>query len=218
MTSGFKTLLLLASFALMALAAPASTEISIDAHINQELETGNFPEPTWKVQVHPDGPLLTLTGTIEKVHAQLREINPNYDEDWKDVPESDDFADFSPSTELHVLKSYNGPKALSCSKALESTANRKRIGEGIDYLRKHKGQVTVTTYPTYRCSRVSCSYKSAIVWCNESKVDLTLGSTKPIADAAFYVLNNCNHPNKDQVKGHVVYPGAWRTILQGADC
>ncbi|KAL4797519.1 hypothetical protein BDV19DRAFT_387322 [Aspergillus venezuelensis] len=216
--SCFKTLLLLASFALMALAAPASTELSINARINQELETGEFSEPTWEVQAHPDGPFLILTGTIEKVHAQLRGINPNYEEDWKDVPDSDDFSGFSSSTELDVLKSYDGPKALSCSKALESTANRKRIEEGIDYLRKHKGQVTVTTYPRYRCSRVSCSYNSAIVWCNESKVDLTLGSTKPIADAAFYVLDHCNHPKKDQVKGRLVYPGVWRTILQGADC
>ncbi|KAL4956668.1 hypothetical protein BDW69DRAFT_181340 [Aspergillus filifer] len=193
--SCFKSLILMAAFALVALASQPGKSKPIR-----------------------DGPILTLTGTIEKVHAQLREINPNYDEDWKNVPESDDFSGFSPSTVIDVLKAAADQKVLSCSKASESTANRKRIEEGIDYLRKRKGQVTVTTYPTYRCSRVSCSYNSAIFWCNESKMDLTLDSTKPIADAAPYVLDNCNYPKRDQVKGHAVYPGAWRTILQGSDC
>jgi len=39
-------------------------------------------ELTWEVQAFPDGPFLNISGSIEKVHAELLKINPNLDEDF----------------------------------------------------------------------------------------------------------------------------------------
>ncbi|KAB8203958.1 hypothetical protein BDV34DRAFT_226891 [Aspergillus parasiticus] len=39
-------------------------------------------EPSWEVETTPGGPRVILNGTVQQVHEQLLEINPNYDDDF----------------------------------------------------------------------------------------------------------------------------------------
>lgn len=109
---------------------------------------------SWKVATHPGAPPITLTGTAEQVYAKLVEINPNYDDDFKNI---------EPELELEPTGSLDKRKdTLVCEGERYAATNR--IQEGISYLRKVKGETQLSPYD---CGRVSCSWHSAIVWCND---------------------------------------------------
>ncbi len=109
-------------------------------------------EPSWEVAPYPGAAPITLNGTVEQVYAKLLEINPNYDEDFKDS-----------EPELEPTRSLKKRKdTLVCDG--EHSADTTRIDQGIKYLRKVKGSPQLSPWA---CSRVSCSWYSAIIWCND---------------------------------------------------
>jgi len=54
-----------------------------------------------------------------------------------------------------------------------ATASLQRIKEGIDYLRGVPGKPVLGPGPG-TCKRVSCSYNSAIYWCNDVSTECIL--------------------------------------------
>ncbi|OJJ08162.1 hypothetical protein ASPVEDRAFT_143667 [Aspergillus versicolor CBS 583.65] len=156
---------------------------------------------SWEVAPFPGAPPITLNGTVEQVYAKLVQMNPNYDDDFKDIdPDLERAVGFDKRADT-----------LMCEG--EKTADTKHIKEGIKYLRKVKGSPHLGPWD---CGRVSCSYYSGIVWCNDSPNSKTLPSFTNIAEGAQVIIDGCD--KKGQVVGYLDHSDHWRVVLVDADC
>ncbi|KAL3442667.1 hypothetical protein BJX65DRAFT_286260 [Aspergillus insuetus] len=97
-------------------------------------------------------------------------------------------------------------------------ASRETIAEGIAYLRGVSGQPSAGPGPG-ACARVSCSYASAIWWCNDDPAGKTLDSFSSIADGAQYIYDNCHTGGYDGVlSGQVFHSTDWNVIVKREAC
>lgn len=140
----------------------------------------------WEVPVSRDGRTAVLNGTVQQVYQQLLEINPNYE------------AEFGTVEEIHApaLAQTDRP-----SKALDKQdtwsdcgrfdpARADPIWAGIDHLNHVSG--TPWSGPGPRaCSQVSCSYNSAIWWCNDVSCGGPTPSPPPRGFSSFDQLGSC---------------------------
>ncbi|OJJ62977.1 hypothetical protein ASPSYDRAFT_86626 [Aspergillus sydowii CBS 593.65] len=98
---------------------------------------------------------------------------------------------------------------LECSKYWP--ARRYRINDGITYL---DGLEHTPKIGPWRCSRVSCSYRSAIHWCNDNPDEpMELPSFSVIADNAEYILEECSNFS-GEVSGTVYHDDRWRVVVK----
>ncbi|PNY28164.1 Uncharacterized protein TCAP_01923 [Tolypocladium capitatum] len=163
---------------------------------------GAFEVPVeWDVQAFPDGPVLTLVGTAQEVHAQLLKINPNH---------TSDFRLESRDSELGPRTDFSRSKVI-CSEGLFGKPSRWAIADGIAYLLKLRGHPRNQGGPG-ACGRVSCSYDSAIWWCNDSKQPKTLDGWFEIADGAAWIAGECFYG------GQVFDAHDWNVIVRSASC
>ena len=123
-----------------------------------------------------------MTGTIEEIYSQLTKINPSFDADFATVEESNNIQGSNLEKRSGIIC---GPGPNNWDKADWIV-----ILEGIRYLRKVNGQPTNGPGPG-ACGRVSCSYKSAIWWCNDNSFTFSLPSFGTIADCAQAVGDSC---------------------------
>ncbi|KAL6232180.1 hypothetical protein BDW75DRAFT_243226 [Aspergillus navahoensis] len=168
----------------------------------------------WTVKPYPDGPDLNLTGAVESVYAQLKSINPHYDEDWgleNGHDESSVFGSHSSSSpnanfqlaKRHTLKCYPDDKTFAFSRYIIA---------GIKHLRKVKGQPHNNARS---CGRVSCSWGNAIIWCNDSEEPRSLPSFENIADGAQAIMDGCWDGNYKHVfGGELDHTDHWRVIVK----
>ena len=115
--------------------------------------------PSWELEVTPGGDKVILEGTVQEVHADLLKLNPNWD---------DDFFNKSSSSHLHKRTYFDASDEHYCG-GMFPVVNYEynwAIKDGISYLRGLGGVPTAPTRPGW-CSRVSCSYDAAIIWCND---------------------------------------------------
>lgn len=145
------------SLALSALASAAA----VPAEQQQDITIpGDIVPATWLVRAFTDGPDLTLQGTVQEVHAQLKQINANYDRDFG-IPAASE----AEESQLHRRTDFRNTHTIC--------GNFPHIGithlaEGINYLRHVGGRPQLPPRgATSVCSRVSCSYSTAIWWCND---------------------------------------------------
>jgi hypothetical protein len=110
----------------------------------------------WEVEVAP-GQVEVLNGTVQEVYAQAVQINPDFKLEATRA-----------STNTPERGSHDKRDWVTCSGADigPRDAYRDRIQQGIDYLSGISGRPHIAPGPFY-CSRVSCSWGSAIYWCNE---------------------------------------------------
>ncbi len=111
--------------------------------------------PQWEVEVSPAGPTVLLNGTVEEVHAELLKLNPDWDTEY--LPKKSSFR-LAKRYDFTGAQYFCGDRWPPCS--------TDKIVEGIRYLRGVGGQPINGPGPG-KCSRVSCSYNSAIWWCND---------------------------------------------------
>lgn len=122
----------------------------------------------------------TFTGPIEKVVSELVKINPTYLQDYK-IPNA---------TEARMNRA-NNPRSVDGFEQRSSLEARDKFGftpscthrwtpcdawiisDGVIYLRGVKGKPKNGPGPG-NCGRVSCSYNSAIYWCNDVRSFLPL--------------------------------------------
>ncbi|XDG05562.1 hypothetical protein ABKA04_005177 [Annulohypoxylon sp. FPYF3050] len=112
---------------------------------------------TWTGNITEDGPEMKFTGVdLRDIDAQILKANPNFT--WPKT-NSTDVAD--------------GEAWLTCDPNNIWYAQAFRIEEGIQYLkdRHGTGKCTMDAGPRV-CTRISCSYKSAIHWCNDNSVPI----------------------------------------------
>ncbi|KAL4924954.1 uncharacterized protein BDV17DRAFT_294903 [Aspergillus undulatus] len=210
----FNSWTILASLALNVSASPTGPTV--------EIPKSTVTEMTWDVQAFPNGPTLTLTGTVEQVHAQLVGLNPNYDnEDFGTEFESADADPLNPVANTALSADANDRRRewhfCMPQGSMRNMAWVPRIKEGISYLRKVKGKPKLRAGA---CSRVSCSWESAIWWCNDNSEEKTLPSYNNIAQGATDILNKCadlEHPAKP-FGGSLDHPDQWRVVVKKGDC
>ncbi|KAL4733705.1 hypothetical protein BDV11DRAFT_175437 [Aspergillus similis] len=171
---------------------------------------------TWEMDTTPGGPTVLLNGTVQEIYAELLKINPSYDGDFADTLAA---AQAMAETET---KSETEAGAASLHKRLPVTCNNydeaitRRIREGITYLRGVSGRPTNGPGPG-NCGRVSCSYNSAIWWCNDNTSAKTLPGFNNIADGAQVVINHCA-PTDVYVAGEEDHNDNWRAVVRRSPC
>ncbi|KAK8009285.1 hypothetical protein PG991_011836 [Apiospora marii] len=144
----------------------------------------------WVVEVAP-GQTETLCGTVEQVYDQALQVNPGF-------------------KLLHVPSHHpeKTPYKIICD--LFPNAHETGIQDGINYLRGVPGRPQNGPGPG-RCGRVSCSWDSAIWWCNDNKKSRTLDSFSAIANSAQAILDQCSDRGSD-FSGQGFEPSNWNTL------
>ncbi|KAL5046496.1 hypothetical protein BDW71DRAFT_207289 [Aspergillus fruticulosus] len=190
---------LLAVYALVAFGYPT------DADAITELTTPGYEEgkTSFEIVPYPGADTIRLSGTMQEVYAQILKINPNYEEDWNSVNHS------SPNLEPRSQR----PPLLNCH-GNNGDADGKRIRAGIRYLRKFK---LPPGLKGKTCKVVSCSWDSAIRWCNDRPTLRILPSFDNIADGAQLILDWCQRNWKD-VGGVLDHYDDWRVFVDKGDC
>lgn len=119
-------------------------------------------DATWSFPAGANGETLKLNGTIQEVNAKV-------DRDYPQLKR-----DFIPNAALDKRDMLPDPvwseKALCPVPGTNGhnwqRASVYRIYQGIDYLNGFRGSLSVDAGPQ-TCARVSCSWNSAIYWCND---------------------------------------------------
>ncbi|KXX78412.1 hypothetical protein MMYC01_205883 [Madurella mycetomatis] len=151
-------------------------------------------EIQWEVQAFPDGPMMNITGTLEHVYSELTKINPNYDEFVSSL-------EAERAVDARSVEKRFGPVCGSAGYGWEY-AIKNDIQEGISYLRGVSGQPSMGPGPG-NCGRVSCSYDSAIWWCNDNTDTFSLPGFYTIADCAQVLSDACAYPIGNGFEGVV---------------
>lgn len=108
----------------------------------------------WEVEVTP-GHMELLNGTIQEAYEQARQINPDFTPpgSGKDTAEG-----------IVVRGQHEKRGHVTCGGF--KTGVVVPTLDGVRYLRRITGKPHNQPGPRY-CTRVSCSWKSAIWWCND---------------------------------------------------
>ncbi|KAK3321678.1 hypothetical protein B0H66DRAFT_178914 [Apodospora peruviana] len=167
-------------------------------------------EITWEVQAFADGTMVNVTGTIEQVYDKLVKINPDFLNTVANITDT--------VTELRVAGTEHLDPGVSCGPNGHREWDRcypKPIADGIKYLRGVPGSPANGPGPG-ACGRVSCSWKSAIWWCNDNDHTYTLNSFGDIANCAAGILEHCSYVEKnwEYVIGMNFMPNNWNCIVR----
>lgn len=136
----------------------------------------------WQVPVSLDGRTVTLNGTVEQFYDQLQEINPEYEAEFGTI------YDKNTTTLLEIWRT---PGAMERQHDASSDcghwdpARAEAIWEGINHLNHVSGKPVSKPGPGV-CGRVSCSYDSAIWWCNDVSSKLVPIFTLPKPPSWFH--------------------------------
>ncbi|KAB8074372.1 hypothetical protein BDV29DRAFT_124239 [Aspergillus leporis] len=166
----------------------------------------NIVDIEWEVQVTAGGPTVNVTGTIEEVYAHLKTLNPDFENEFPPADHND--AIKARGAAYTVSNYFCQGRWPGCSWG--------RIQEGIRYLNGVPGRPSNGPGPG-NCGRVSCSYNSAIWWCNDNNYQYTLNSFYDIASGASVVGQNCLI-GTDTTSGQVFYTDNWNVIVRADSC
>ncbi|CEN61057.1 hypothetical protein ASPCAL07724 [Aspergillus calidoustus] len=188
----------------------------------------------WDVEVFPGGPHVLLNGTVQDVYEQLIELNPDFIIDLSDLYDEDDDVDEDSLSTLTPSTSSTRSSSLGVAQPTPSTivekrqslrdyfcfgrwpgASRRRIGEGVSYLRRIPGTPTLGPGPG-SCGRVSCSYDAAIYMCNDNSGYYTLSSWNLVADGADFINSRCI--GGGDTAGQIFYHENWNVIVRQDNC
>lgn len=124
-------------------------------------------EVVWKVQATPGGPYLLLNGTVQDVFNQLRQVNPTFEADFGiklDNSNRGHFREPALNTASSARMGYEVDRDVCF--LFELAMRHIIVDEGIPYLRSVPGKPGASPGPGL-CGQVSCSWGSAIWWCND---------------------------------------------------
>ncbi|KAI1325091.1 hypothetical protein F5Y16DRAFT_423310 [Xylariaceae sp. FL0255] len=128
---------------------------------------------TWKIPIAPNGENQTFNGTVQEVFAQLNNARIRLGLSPLDDPlgisnSTGTTALFS--TELLLRRNHLQKRSYDhtiCGVGLQNGADVQRIFEGSTYLTNLKGSCGMNGPRV--CGRISCSWNSAIYWCNDNE-------------------------------------------------
>ncbi|EAW14558.1 uncharacterized protein ACLA_075980 [Aspergillus clavatus NRRL 1] len=166
----------------------------------------NIVDIEWDVQTTAGGPTVKAKGTVQDVYAQLKDINPEFENEFPPVNSTD--------SSVHVVDRYTVQSHFCQGRW--SGCSWSRIQQGISYLNGVPGRPSNGPGPG-NCGRVSCSYNSAIYWCNDNNYQYTLNGFYDIASGANYIGQTCLI-NSDTTSGQIFYTDNWNVVVRGDSC
>ncbi|KAM7194191.1 hypothetical protein V8F20_008111 [Naviculisporaceae sp. PSN 640] len=161
----------------------------------------------WEVEPWNNGTLVNITGPVEHVYDTLKKLNPDSVKNISitgtpDSPNAVEFGD------------------IKCGALTWNwgAASYYRIWEGVQYLKGVPGKPAASPGPG-SCGRVSCSWKSAIWWCNDKKTENILPGFYSIADCAWELCQKCKEntsgePGDDYCRGQHFVNKDWNCIVR----
>ncbi|KAJ0117368.1 hypothetical protein J7T55_003782 [Diaporthe amygdali] len=167
----------------------------------------------WNVRASPDRND-TVIGTIQDVVKHLSIVDPvGFAALNKSI---NDASDDGPSHHSYnILNMYN-PTDYYCN-IYNGMADGPAIKTGIKYLRHVDGTPGQGPGPS-TCGRVSCSWDSAIWWCNHNNESIGLDSYTRIADGAQNLVDSCAFAQDDNTpgdfNGEQVFEGGWAVVVR----
>ncbi|KAI3393919.1 hypothetical protein diail_3481 [Diaporthe ilicicola] len=228
-------LIIMAAVFTAVMLATASPHVPVPAHsISAPLANYTMVDLSWAVESFPDNATSTtiLNGTVQEIIQQLIDINPHYPVpaslfDGSNNISPDDTAGVSPdalpTTGQGVADIGNQDDPASTSSICTDRwifARWTAIGDGIDYLRGLKPGRPANGPGPGACGRVSCSWGSAIYWCNDDDERKELDSWGRIADGAQTIRDTCWYDAGGAsllTRGQVFDPEGWNVIVRGGD-
>ncbi|KAK4194376.1 hypothetical protein QBC40DRAFT_188319 [Triangularia verruculosa] len=185
--------------------------------ISQAVHAGSGPDGKNMVDLSFDLPInpadpnsakVSITGTIEQAVAKMEADYPGWNATFMSQPAD---ALSPPVSRIWEPDHYN------CNVEGDQDADQGAIWEGIEYLRKLNDTAKNGPGPD-NCGRVSCSWNSAIVWCNNNNFEKEL-RWNDIADASAYVILKCALDETVSVKGRGDYTKeGWYVVLRSDWC
>ncbi|PHH79507.1 hypothetical protein CDD80_4618 [Ophiocordyceps camponoti-rufipedis] len=174
--------------------------------------------PQWLIEVFPGQPYQLLNGTIQEVERKAMELNPRWHEYY--IANSTRQHEQQKMTRRYFSSCTKFPvKSLNCKNNPQNwrPANVGYIFDGIHWLMGREGIPQSQPGPG-TCGRVSCSYSSAIWWCNDDSGPKSLNSFTEIARGANCILDSCPHIPGGQHRfytwGQVFHPDNWNVIVR----
>ncbi|KAI0379489.1 hypothetical protein F5Y04DRAFT_282910 [Hypomontagnella monticulosa] len=161
---------------------------------------------TWKGNITVDGPEVSFTGTsFQEIEYQILQANPDFK--WPEVTGNGT----TDASDVNKAKAWT-----TCTPNGVWWAQQFRIEEGIEYLRGKTGRCHMVAGPRV-CTRISCSYKSGIWWCNDQPNDLWIDCSL-WADYASDILDKCqSHDDSVRVRGQQFATDDWNMIVGFTD-
>ncbi|KAK4202035.1 hypothetical protein QBC40DRAFT_322577 [Triangularia verruculosa] len=156
----------------------------------------------------PNGEKVILHGTIQEVIAKMEASYPGWNQSFLSTPV------LAPSDD-----NLEQPSSFNCNIGFGEPVSNYRLDQGIVYLTHLSGTAKNGPGPG-NCGRVSCSYGSAIYWCNEDSVEKELQWLQ-IADGAHQVVVKCQVQDDKGVwktKGQANYNTHWNVVDRRDDC
>ncbi|KAK4136423.1 hypothetical protein BT67DRAFT_447817 [Trichocladium antarcticum] len=176
------------------------------------------------------GPDVTLTGTAESIHAQLLQLNPQYDPwDFPEYQEKMAAQNMTRETweaQVAGVSKRSNPLTkrgwLTCNVAGNEVGNwSTQCSEGLHYLERLNGYCGAPRGHA-GCSRVSCSHNCGIFLCNDNSFAISVWCGN-LAGDAWEIIGECAYSYNEwvaSVKGQVFRDGppAWNTVVREASC
>ncbi|KAH6693947.1 hypothetical protein F5X68DRAFT_258737 [Plectosphaerella plurivora] len=211
------------TIALLGVTAYFTRALAVPFKPENSLQGREVFTPEWEVEVTPGGETVVLNGTIEEVHTQLLKLNPTWDADFPDNDldkRQTDFSDWSDGSAALQKRTDFSNSQYNCF-GRWGFVDREHIQRGINYLSRVTGRPRNGAGPG-NCGRVSCSYNSAIYWCNDSDTTKTLWRFSSIADGAQYIMQMCqdrqSRPVKSLTGGQAFHKTNWNVIVRTDKC
>ncbi|KAH8668937.1 hypothetical protein BX600DRAFT_496930 [Xylariales sp. PMI_506] len=123
---------------------------------------------TWVGNVTDGGPNVTFTGqNLHDIESQIAAIQPGFS--WNTTWFAKNTMPMNPKINTHLEKRVEGD--FYCNVGGVTYATTDPLEEGIQYLHGIPGDCHLGPGPAL-CSRVSCSYDTAIFYCNDNSYDI----------------------------------------------
>ncbi|KAG6009925.1 hypothetical protein E4U21_000696 [Claviceps maximensis] len=169
----------------------------------------------WNIHLLPGDTPINLTGTIEQVYAQIKDLNPRWAQDLERKRSLAAAAAAGNDQEAHLLARAE-PLKVYCSSRAEKWgyAETEHVNRGIAYLSEIDGKPFNGPGPGM-CARVSCAYRTSIWWCNDNDHDFELDSYKDVAYGTQAIVDKCARGyQRSIVKGQAFMPGDWNVVVR----
>ncbi|KAM7195321.1 hypothetical protein V8F20_007540 [Naviculisporaceae sp. PSN 640] len=198
--------LFLAFIVAKALVLPAPLQAPIHGYTIEDMVS--------TVDVFGNGTLVNITGTIQDVYKQLRNINPSF---HRNITTTSTKSKRS-ATHIDQGNLICGP-SLDPNNAWWTPAQKQEaVRDGVLYLHEHPGQPNMGPGPG-ACWRVSCSECAGIFLCNDNKEPKVIDSWEWVGDCADRIYGGCMGIDVNYgLLGQNFEQGNWNCIVRDDPC
>ncbi|KAL4887670.1 hypothetical protein BJY04DRAFT_212698 [Aspergillus karnatakaensis] len=155
---------------------------------------------TVSIPAFPDAEPQNFTGTIEEIHAQLLEINPNYEEDFHHLDKRTPEEEAEDDTRVSKLIKRIPPEMFKCQIPDVRMADTIRLKARIKWLRKQPGKPELDAHGSKRRS---------------------LPNYGNVADGAQAIMDYCITQDwnaQEDINGRLNHIDRWEAVVEGAKC